>query len=507
MSTLTRVVGFSVIKGSKDLPSGYIESEPFGFDIGETEDDIKGPIFQYSINDVESNFQECYTISSLTQLMSNCTLRLYTESSDNPTLKEQEFVTNADWKKALKLIEWVIINQSNINNLNSSDENYLNYADQKLAAELINEEVNSDRIDTYIHKSFSFVPSSTSSRTNRIGQFSFQITIDGSAVLFQIYLDADDFCNSLNSSESVKVFFFEEINHDGKLDNEEFLKAIIEPQYDILNGKRYNRLDVLDTRWFKRINPNNKDEGYEKESVTARFILYSNYRKTPDSAFPVESRMESVRKALIEKYGSLGPTGEKIVNDDLISQYPDLFTRNEVILIPFAYNNSLQIVGGDLIQGMHPITVLKILNTAKKYGYILQTETGVVSGTSKGEIFYVGGETPNDDSTNIFPFPILAIEKTDKNVYPITDRFPTYKPKYFDQNWPAIDTAEQFQFILAKCLGALDGKYTEEQLNSISSVVKVTVSKNDSGTIKNISFKFQNINWVIDNTSIDDNVR
>lgn len=508
---LAKVFGFAVIKGGTDLPSGYNESEAFGFDKGESESSPTiGPIFSYSINDVEANFTQCYTMAMSTQLMVGRTLRLYTEVADNLDLKQEDFVSSADWKKAFKLIEWVIQNQANIVNITPTDtNNYLSYADERLGAELINKEVNNERIDTYILKSFGFVPSSNSTRQNRIGQFTFQATINSAAINFQIYLDADDFCSSVSEdlSKSVYVWWFDEITHDGKLDNEEMYENIAVPLFENISKRNFKRIDILDTPWHRPKNPNDLTKGYEDEAVTRRFIIYSNFKPQPDSAFPVESRIEAVKSALIDKFGEDGADGTKVVTDSLIAQYPDLFTRNEVLLIPFGLNNSLTIVGGEVIQGLHPVTVLKLINTAKRFGYSLQTEQNVLTGKSKSELFFAGGETPNDAATNIFRYPILAIEKMNKTMYPISSRFPQYTPKYFDQNWPSVDKADQFQFLLIRALGAFENKYTEAQLNSITSTVKFTVTKNDAGNIIKISFIFESSRWIIDNSLSDDGIR
>ena len=508
---LSKVFGFAVIKGGTDLPSGYNEAEPFGFDKGENDNSPTiGPIFSYSINDVEANFSQCYTMAMATQLMVGRTLRLYAEVGDNLDLKQEDFVSNADWKKAFKIIEWVIQNQANIVNINPEDTiNYLNYADEKLGAELINAEVNKERINTYIPKSFGFVPSTNKTRQNRIGQFTFQATIDGVAINFQLFLDADDFCGTVSEdlSKSIYVWWFEEITHDGKLDNEEMYENVAVPLFENTSKRNFKRIDILDTAWHKPKNPTDLSQGYEDEAVTRRFIIYSNFKPQPDSAFPVESRVEAVKSALIERFGEPGADGGKVVTDSLITQYPDLFTRNEVLLIPFGVNNSMTLTGGEVIQGMHPITVLKLINTAKRFGYSLQTEQSVLTGKSKSEVFFAGGETPNEGATNIFRFPILAIEKTNKTMYPISSRFPQYTPKYFDQNWPSVDKADQFQFLLIRALGAFEDKYTEEQLNSITSTVKFTVTKNDAGNVIKISFMFESARWIIDNSLSDDNIR
>lgn len=512
MSTqpLTSVFGFSVIKGHTDLPHGFNENSNFGFNKDEG-GEVTGPIFNFSINDVESRFGECFNMSMPTQIVVGSTLRLYAETSNNSQLKSEDFVIEAEWKKAFKIIEWVILNQSKIVSLTPEDSNnYLNYADERLGAELINDEPNSERIDNYIPKTFGFTPSQASNKSGRISQFTFQVSIKDRAIQFQLYLDADDFC-STNVGEdlfkSVYVFFFEEITHDGKLDNQEFIESIIQPIFNENLVRRYKRYDVFDTAWYKRKNPNDPSQGYETESVVRRFVIFSNFPTKPDSAFPVESRIEAVKNELIQKYGSLGPDGNKVVTDDLIAQYPDLFTRNEVLLLPFGTNNSMTIEGGDVIQGLHPITVLKILNAANRFGFSLQTENNNTSGKSKAEIFFVGGETPNEADTNIFKFPMLAIEKTNKTIYPITSRFPLYYPKYFDQDWPSASTSDQFQFILVRCLGALEGKYTEEQLNSINTQIKFTIDKSETGVIKTISFIFQSARWIINNEMTDDNIR
>lgn len=508
---LTKVFGFAVIKGGPDLPSGYDENTPFGFDKGEDgEDEAIGPIFNYSINDVEDNFNQCYTMSTHSQLIAGTTLRVYAEVGDNVDLKSQEFVTNADWKKAFKIIEWTIVNQSAILTIPPTDSNnFINYADERLAAELINSEVNKEKIDNYVLKSFGSAPSTNPSRKNRIGQFTFQALIDGQPILFTLFLDADDFCNSTTEdlTKSIFVWWFDEITWDGKLDNQELDEAIIDPITGAFGKKNYRRKDVFATSWYKRKNPNDPSQGYETEAVVKWFFIFSNFKKEPDSAFPVESRMEAVRQALIDKFGEEGLDGNKIVTDDLIAQYPELFTRNEVLLIPFGNNNSMVISGGELIQGLHPITPLKIINSAKRFGFSLQTEQDVTSGKSKSELFFAGGETPNEGATNIFRFPILAIEKTNKNMYPISSRFPNYVPKYFDQDFPDTGDADKFQFLLVKALGVLENKYTDEQLNSVSADVKFTVFRNEEGIITSITFVFNSVRWILDNSLVDDNIR
>lgn len=474
---LKKVFGFAVIKGSKDLPTNYPYESVFGF-----MDGSDAPVFKYSLKEVHEGIDDPVLIDTIGQIFNTQILRLALESVDNVALKEQD-VTTDEWKNALKIIEYVagfqavIAAQQTWGNTVDDQKDYTNWLDYVFRTINLPEDkylnYQSCYVTNYVPKSAYF---EKSKKSNRIQYVEFSIKLNDIPKAFKIYFDADSFMD-IYVNDKFFVYYYQDLNNDDKISQEEFDKQIVDKMNTGLMSKIWKSYRTLITPYCERYFD---DEGVQahKPAVNRTFYVYSNL---PEDEFTQEILIERVKQQLIDDNGSS--------EDDLYNQYPNLFTAQQVVIYPIHDNTASSTTEG--IVTVAPIEYSKIQEIMRRFS--IPTIT-TANDYRKTEIFYVGMDQ-NINLNNKYIYPLLAIDySASKNSTPITSRFIKYSPRSFINYDGTGLEDDKFQFILLQILGYFEKAMTEDELkNSLTAIdntLDLTITEEVNGDPK-VSFKMK----------------
>ncbi len=468
-----KILGFYYKRGSSDVPQNIDINAPFGFDVDSVSNE---PVFKYSINDVEKAFVKAREFNqaanySATQSdfigdsvgASNCLLIECgnTDAFDYSELASEDPSTQF-WQDVFRCAEFIGRNQATVQTSPWSS-NYTNYGDAALGSLTdVNGENNRYYVSSYVKGSitYSIRPSST-----RLQWVQFVIThLTYGNITIQIYFDADAWCER-SASVAYKVYRYEDLDGDSTISNNEMDSQIIGKVFNILKDGKYKKYNsiLID----KRIS--------DTSSTTEQFFVFSSIMKDITSTKMKEEIKEYLRGKYDDTY--------------LRYTYPTLFSENEIRIIPVWDNQISQATGS--AKDVHALSINKLANVLMSFGYSISSSS---ADYRPSEIFYVGPGKGWSSSIAIkLIIPLIAIEQdtTSGIQYPISARFPDYKPIYGQNESGA---AAEFHFVLSTILNYLQNGDTSLNSEFVSSY---SISESKSGNRKVVTFTFANDIWSV----------
>jgi hypothetical protein len=469
------VFGFFYRIGSLDYPSNYNPDEPFGF-VG-TANDRRGPIFNYSVNDVEKSFMSCRTLvkPSFFTHVPNGSMTVGSGVSSDVLLADStgEYsditnidLQNTDWDNAFKVVEFLYDNQSN--SFGPAPSGYTNWADQMLSSEYKPgaSEPNVFYVNRYVphslvleHRGDDLYPEGRLVKVRYIIKFTGNVNVE-----FNIYFDANEFMLRYDNL-TYAVYRYEDLDDNDQISPSEMYNQIILKQFNMLKNGKYKQVKEYFVN--KRLD--------DSTIVREQFFIYSTLSidVTPITNAIAE---QNIKDYLLGIYDM----------DYLKYHYPELFTDTTVHLIP-VYDNGRRQINDNSYNIAHGITIATVASTLQRLGFNMS------SGSSYKpiEIFHIG---PGQNSNYNLLFPIIAVEYDSSSVYesPITDRFPTYRPIYgADED---NEDATLFHGILLKLLN-----YITETIkvleDSFVELWKVKIIEEEGKLY--IEFTFEDTVWVL----------
>ena len=471
----TKVLGFYVKIGSIDYPSNSDPNSPFGWDIDNTS---KTPVFKYSLNDVENAFisvrefrQAANYIASSTNFLgdpSGATNSLLVECGKTDEFDYRDLVNEdpADsfWQDVFRCIEYIGRNQATVQG-SSWASSFSNYGDAALGSVTgADGNANPYYVQNYVRGSITYSVRPNSTRLQWV-QFAVTNNTYGN-IIIQIYLDADAWCER-TSSTSYKVYTYEDLDGDSTISDSEMDSQVVAKIFDITKEGKYKTYNtiVID----KRIS--------DTVTTTEQFFIFSTLKST----ITVDKMKEEVKEYLTEKYNA---------NDTYLRYtYPTLFDENEIRIIPVWDNQITQATGES--KDVHPLSIKKLSDVLTAFGYSISASS---SDYRPSEVFYLGPGAGWSNTVAIkFVLPIIAIEQdsTSGISYPISSRFPDYKPIY-GQN--ESSKSSEFHFILLTIINYLDDGDTVLNNEFVS---EYSVSEAKSGTRKTVTFTYANDLWTV----------
>ena len=470
----SKILGFYYKRGSADVPQNIDINEPFGFDVDSTN---HAAVFKYSINDVEKAFvkvrefnQAANYIATGSQFTgdvvgaSNCLLIECgkTDAFDYTELSSED-PSSQFWQDIFRCAEYVGRNQATVQTASWS-QSFINYGDAALGSQTDSAgAINKYYVSSYVHGSITYSIRPSSSRL-QWAQFVITHPTYGN-VSVQIYFDADSWCER-DASVTYKVYCYEDLNGDSVISNDEMDSQVVGKIFDILKDGKYKTYDsiIID----KRIS--------DTVTTSEQFFVFSSLNSKLTSV----KMKEEIKEYLRNKYDE---------DTYLRYTYPTLFDENEIRIIPVWDNQITQATGE--AKDVHALSINKLANVLTSYGYSISSSS---SDYRPSEVFYVGPGSGWSSSVSIkFVIPLIAIEQdtTSGIQYPISSRFPDYKPIY-GQNDSSI--ASEFHFILLTVLNYL--QYGDTNLQE-EFIIAYSVSESKSGTRKIITFTFANDIWSV----------
>lgn len=481
---LKKVFGFAVIKGSKDLPTNFPYESKFGF-----MDGSDAPVFKYSLKEVHEGIDDPVLIDTVSQIFNSQILRVAIESIDNVAVKTQD-VTNEEWKNALKIIEYiagfqaVIVAQQTWGDTSDDSKNYSNWLDYVFRTINLPEDrypnYQSCYISNYVSRSAYF---EKSKKSNRVQYVEFTVKMNETPKAFKIYFDADAFMDSY-ANDKFFVYYYQDLNDDDKISQEEFDKQIIDKMNTGLMKTVWKSYKTLVTPYCAKYFDDDGQMAH-KPAVNRTFYVYSNI---PEEDFTQEILIERIRQKLIEDNGNS--------EEDLYNQYPNLFTSQQVIIYPIHDNTAVSAEEGEI--KVSPIEYGKIQEVMRRFGVPTIT---TANDYRKTEIFYVGMDQ-NINMNNKYIYPLLAIDYSiDKNKLPISGRFIKYSPRAFINYDGTGLEDDKFQFILIQILAffekAMTSEELKESLNKIDTTLDLEINEGRDGEDPKVLFKMKLTEFIV----------
>ena len=482
--SLTRLSGFYVEMGSPDYPPNFDPYQPFGFVVNGN----GAAVFKYSIDDVEKSFVTPRTLTAVNQIYSNRTDVLYAEVSDNVDLKTED-ITLSDWKKAYKILEYLYNNQASSRldpiQMYNGTSGYSSSGDEQLANPQVPGAtgVNPNFVSTYVPRTLSFI---STDKLNRLGGVTFQCSIQGRLITFEVYFDANIFMKR-SGGASYEVYLFQEMtgHEDGLIDQSEFKQNIVQKLFDILRNGRMKRFaDYTVAKYIPKVV--NGTQTSDLVEVSETFYVFTSFAATTADVdpFTVDVQKQQIIQWLRARYQ----------DSYLRTTYPSLFGKDAVEIIP-VYDNFVVELGGNQ-KLVHGLSLEKLRNHLNLFGKNYNPQG---SGYSPIEIFYVGSD-PN--GTPYHNYPITAVEDPTSSVTtrPISTRFPDYEPKYIDSVIPTSSVAEKFHFYLMLALNVCRGIM---EVANIDQTIRNSIAITDEPPSADhynrgrVVFSFNGVRWLV----------
>lgn len=492
---MQNILMFYYKSGSKDYPLNADPNAAFGYDVNSVGEVVKGPIFKYSMNEVEKAFVKVRHLQKeaiyesgnngfvnigddKTNLVNNALVETGSSTKYSVDYSTQDLET-ADvkqqiWTDIFSILEWLYANQAsaNGNRWSSAPDSCINTADcafmSDVAAGSSVHGSNPYKITNYVEHSIQIFPST---KEGRISYVKFSVKNNdnsGEAVTVTAYFDADAWVER-STNISYAVYRYEDLNNDSTIDDSEFDTQIVNKIFEISKTGKYKTYSSTSVR--KRISNDNY--------VQEQFFVFSSLANQLTSA----TMIEQIKQYLL----GLG-YGESLLN----YTYPDLFGQNTILIVP-VWDNQINTKDSGLID-VYPLSLRKLNSVLVSLGKSISEADAAYSPT---EIFYIGPGAGWTPSVNVnFILPILAIEQSTQSgvINPISARFPNYQPLY-GQNLKS-DAAE-FHFVLMTILSYLNDSenvLAESFKNSYS--ITETVSA-DAYHRKLVSFVFGSNTWTV----------
>ena len=491
MSKLQNVLLFYSKIGGTDRPLNSDINSPFGWDI-DSVGNATGPVFSYSINEVEKAFVKVreltreaiyesgsngFSNEDKTNLINQILVETgkstkYSADYSIQGIEDANPSTDSVWAAIFNVLEWVGANQATANGARwaNADSDCINTADCALTQSRA-EESDVDGSNPYVVSDY--VPHSitiySSSHEGRIAYITFRVrNVDDSNEIVNVtaYFDADAFVER-STNVNYAVYRYEDLNNDSTISNSEFDSQIVNKLFEITKSGKYKTYSSISIT--KRLS----DEVYTQE----QFFVFSSLATTLTTATMIEQ---------IKQYLTNTGVGES----NLSYTYPDLFGTNTIQIIPVWDNQITTKDAGS--QDIYPLSLEKLVSTLRTFN---KSVTPGDSGYSPTEVFYIGPGSGWTPSVNVsFILPLLAVEQDTSSgvTNPISARFPDYQPIY-GQN--TNSDAAEFHFILLKILFHLnnsDNKLTDSFKNSYS-----VTEANDASGRATVSFTFAGNTWTV----------
>ncbi len=443
-----KLLGYFLKIGSQDYPLNMSPNEKFGWDLDANGNSTVGPLFKYSLNDVEKAFDKVRQIQ----------IESFYDSNSGYAFKKEESLTNLvdmlmvetdgkayeSWASAspsstvvqsiMKCLEYLYTNQSTIQNGDQKVGKALNNGDSALGEQILSDaSTNPYYVASYKENSLVYFMSNKAGRIERV-EFSVVDPSTADEIQCIVYFDADTFIERA-SNASYAVYRYEDLDGDAIISDSEFDSQIINKVFNILKEGKYKT--------------------YSKYSVTKRT---GNNTYTEEQFFVFGSLNQPLTTSkMIEciKEYLLGTDTE----NNLHFMYPTLFGQNEIRIIPVWDNQIMTSENGAI--SVYPVSFDDIRTIVNNEKPMSQTEDNAIA-----ELFYIGPGAGWVQSVNVtFVLPLIAIEMGATGVTrPISARFPDYQPIY-GQNFNT-DAAE-FHFVLLKVLA-----YLKDNTNSLTDSFK-----------------------------------
>lgn len=491
MSKLQNVLLFYSKIGGTDRPLNSDINSPFGWDIDST-GNATGPVFNYSINEVEKAFVKVreltreaiyesgsngFSNEDKTNLINQALVETgkstkYSVDYSTQGLEDANPSSDSVWAAIFNVLEWVGANQATANGTrwsNSSSE-CINTADCALTQSKA-EGSNIDGSNPYVVSDYiaHSITIYSSSHEGRIAYITFKVRNrddNNDTVNVTAYFDADAFVER-STNVNYAVYRYEDLNDDSTIDSSEFDSQIVNKIFEITKTGKYKTYSSISI--VKRLS----DEVYTQE----QFFIFSSLATTLTTA----TMLEQIKQYLLN-------TG--LGESYLSYTYPELFGQNTIQIVPIWDNQITTKDAGS--QDVFPLSLEKLVSTLQSFN---KSVTPGDAGYSPSEIFYIGpgsGWTPSVDVS--FILPLLAIEQSGNSgvTNPISARFPDYQPIY-GQNLNS-DAAE-FHFILLKILFYLNNS-ENELTDSFKNSYSVTIADDSSGR-KTVTFTFAGNTWTV----------
>lgn len=481
--------GFFFQEGSPDYPSNMNPTSRFGFSTISP----GTPIFDYSITDVQRSIVTPRVLSRVGHYFNARTSKLFLERFEHDYVETVDPITNSDWGKIFRILEYAYNNQLGVTAAAAEQYNgasgYLNAGDELFYTGVSGSMNIVDAVRAgefgYQIRTFKFDPSDKAERISAL-EFQYKTSNDG-LYAFRIYLDPDFFIERAENAKYA-VYRYEEIVNDGQIDQSEFSTQIVDKLFQILQGGLYNRYDTFDT--IKRV-----DEVVggiptgNKVDQPERLYVFTTYRNSPGTI--------TLRSFVKNYLRNLYPASQ------LKQIYPSLFTEDSVDILP-VYDNLVSTFGNAQQLMAHPVPLEAIRTRLLEF----QLEFIPTNSAYKPvEVFYVGGDedtSPLTSTRNVYP--ILAVEQSEDSgitTRPISSRFPDYKPLsgiVFSSGNPV---AQQFHHFLVLALDIVNAVIS---INDLPNLIRTTYNyqvsvqnANQGGTLVYdiVTFEFENVSWSV----------
>jgi hypothetical protein len=432
-----------------DVKPNFSWDEPIG--VKRLGQESAVPMFRYGLNDIKNAFVDPvqYIVDNYKSGQNSI---LLAEADGNSDIKLQNVTSNA-WGNLFRIINEISIQQASWNVVSTDPEHYVNLGDEVLCLNGVNGLNSAIR-----YQASSLTMRNSGVGDNRLSYASLKLRIDDGAVgpyvIFTVYFDPNYFIETA-SAANFKVYAYEDMQVYGQegydtINQNEFDTRIVSTLHTILKTGKYKRVDTLVTKHNIGRNPDantDPEDDTFQEQVFQTFYIFSNRAESPASLVSSDDKIKAVQQYLIGNDNSEQHLGE------LISEYPDLFTRDTVNVYPI-YDNKIT-TGTGAGTTLHPLAAAKLKEFLQRWGYTLEP-TG-----NPYELFYVGAS--NSMGSYIYNFPLIAMESSPTSLITnsISTRFPNYIPKF---NLGAIDTdstpEDTFQMLLLIALNIITGVIT-----------------------------------------------
>lgn len=395
MADFTKVTGFYIAIGSKDMPKTWSPTEPFGFDSADT--GYSSPVFESCMYDVLNVFKSPISamrkFSITGDIVSNYISQLIfgepVQNFDSSTVSEDS--SDNRWITALMILDYLFINQdvdTLVSDFNTDVASILG----------------DTRKDHYVDSSLIIDISDDGSRINYVS-FVLNHGTEGDDVTYKIYFNPDLLLAN-ESGDRKKVFLYEDLSGDDYINLDEWKSQIIQKHLNIFEDARYTNYKTLSTNYV--------DTDPTKPTVQHHFFVYSlTELTTADITNAIKEYL------LTEPRSTPEYDGHVLTLPECMYHYPDLFTENKIYIYPV---DQTQV--GDSNSFSSPVSI-------NKFRTILDHNEVEVSNSnySNAELFFIGSEDAN--IVYNIPFSAVAVnEDIDSNLKPISGLFSDYTPIY-----------------------------------------------------------------------------
>lgn len=496
---------FFVRTGGKDLPSTSNWNKPFGYNpkVVKGVTTLGEPIFKHSISEVLSNFETPITMVHKNVMEDVKTVQdlLIIESFNNENVQMMN-INSEFWNLIVEMMEFINVNESEMikkptkNKPTKGGPDFTCYGDQLFRCECSPEENNlySKFTEVYEAGSLQVTSSGDLKLEGRVQRAEFSVkhlpkyvagdsANESDTIRIDCYFDPDKYI-AIGFNKNYAVYSYEDLSYmrdsvgdptqidDFKKEwilnksiekTTEFDAGLIYPVFKILSGgrfKRYIRFAESDngggrTDGFiggKFVKEEKPDGSIEEKIVGGKAICYVFYIfSSLDEDEPITNDMliGYIREYVEKKYPEDSDKAE------MRARYPNLFGDSTIEIYPVVNNTTNGRESGNPKNPADPGALEEFFKDNGLGSF------GAGPGHRYWEIFYVGSP---EDFNNSFRQPLIALEQNGSfNKYPITKRFPRFRP--FDTVPKDIEAyADTIRFhnlvimALNDLFGRLDGK-------------------------------------------------